>query len=263
MEIQSRIYDSFGMTKDQRMMAVYGFLSGPNGLQMQLGGTPDRVVQFDDFNGKTISGLWGVAKGSDGGAANFAINAALDGTARGVTGAGGGATMAVNGIRLDSALSWAGSQGGMDIQFRIKASAVANLAIFVGWSNQVGTLSMPAYGTGGGNGVTYNDADCAGFLYDSTMTIKDWWLIGNAASAAAPAQDSLAGPTLAVYDVLRIEISKAGNVAAFFRNGIQVGLSMPAPLTLATPMTPVIAAFARSAASINVDADYVYATQLR
>ena len=57
MEIQTRIYDTFGMTKDQRMMSSFGFLSGPNGLQMQLAGTPDRVVQFEDFTGKTISGM--------------------------------------------------------------------------------------------------------------------------------------------------------------------------------------------------------------
>ncbi len=253
---------NFGYTKDGRLMAPGGYVLGSNGSQFGVS-APDRVVLIDDFVGKTIRSEWGVAKGSDAGTANFAINAALDGTVRGVTGAGGGVTMAVNGIRIDSALNWAGNNDALDVQVRVKASAIANLAIFVGFSNQAGMLSMPANGTGGGNGVTLNDVDCVGWLYDSTMTTKDWWLVGNANSVAPTPQDSAGVPTLAVYDVLRVGISKGANTAVFHRNGLQVGVAMPAPVTLATALTPVIAAFSRSAASINIDVDYIHVSQLR
>src|SRR5271170_2757617 len=102
MDILHSLYGKiFGMAKDQRMMSVAGFLSGANGSQFAQP-APTRVVLLDDFLGKTISGVWGTTKGSDAGAALYAINTALDGTARGVTGAGAGATMAVNGVRIDS-----------------------------------------------------------------------------------------------------------------------------------------------------------------
>lgn len=251
-----------GLTADERLMAIKGFLSGADGSQFAHA-APDRVVLLDDFIGKTLSGVWGVAKGSDGGAANFAISAALDGRAVGTTGAGAGATMAVNGIRLDSALNWAGAQGGLDMQARLKMDSIATFAIFVGFSNQAGALSMPANGSGSGNGITTGDNDCFGFLYDTTMTTKDWWLVGSAATVDATMQDSGVAPVAATDVVLRCQYSKTSGQASFFINGTQVGLPMAAPVTAATPLTPCIAAFTRAAVGVNVSVDYVQASQAR
>ena len=69
------------------------------------------------------------------------------------------------------------------------------------------------------------------------MTTADWWLVGNAATVNAIAQDAGSGPTAAAYDDWQIYVSKLG-VATFFRNGAQVGVQMVGAITPATLVRP-------------------------
>lgn len=245
----------FGTTDDSRILAPGGVLLGDYGNQF-CDPAPDRVVTFDDFDGAALLGVWGLLKGTDAAATNFAIFAALNGVARGVTGATT-ATMAGSGVQISGHLNFAANSGDLEFNSRVRLSSIANVAIFVGLTNQVAALQDPANGAGGGNGFTFNAADCVGVVYDTTMTTKDWWLVGNAANVNAVAQDSLLAPAANVYDTWAISVSKTG-IATFFRNGLQVGVAMNGAITPGTPVAPVIAAFSRAAASVNVDSDYVY-----
>lgn len=258
----------FGRTSDDRILASKGFLSGDYGDQIALADL--RTVQtFDDFDGSILANKWQVAKGSDGGAANFALNGGISGTALGTTGAGAGATYAANGIQIASNLNFkAQGSGGatatnnLEFNTRVQLSAITNVALFVGFTNEVGTLQMPINGAGGGNGFTANANDAVGFLFDTTMTSAHWWAIGAKAGVATAGQDSGMAPAAAAYDTLAVSVDQLGN-AVFFLNKQQVGVIAANSITPTVGLTPVIAAFSRAAASRNVTLDRIVASMNR
>lgn len=221
-----------------------------------------RIWFQDDFLGPTLSSsTWGVVKGSDGATANFAILAAqLAGFARATTGAGAGGTMAVNGVQMDSGLNWAASNGGLTFEARVKISAITNISVFVGLTNQVGTLQAPA--TLAVTTFTFNAADCVGFLFDTSATTVTVRAVGNAASVAPTAIDSALAYVAATFITFRIELTAAG-AAKFFINGNQVGSTMAGAVTAATKLSPVVCGFTRTAASATIDVDYIDVEQDR
>jgi hypothetical protein len=263
------IYGQYvGTVDDFRMLAQQGIITGQWGNQMPQGDLLN-YVNFDDFDGAALLGTWQVAKGSDGAAANFAYNGGLNGTILGTTGAGAGATMAVNGIQIAAHLNLKGqgvgaaaSTNNLEFNTRVQMSAITNQVVFVGFTNQVASLQMPINGAGGGNGFTVNANDAVGFLFDTTMTTANWWVIGAKGGVAAAGQNSGFAPVAATYDQFAISVDQLGN-ATFFRNGAQVGVTMANAITPTVAVTPVIAAFARAAASRTVTVDYIMASMNR
>ena len=178
--------------------------------------------------------------------------------------------MAVNGVQIASSLNFKAQNpanttlksNNLSFNCRVQLSAITNVAIFVGFTNEVGTLQMPIVGAGGGDGFTGTANDAVGFLFDTTMTTKHWWTIGNAATVVTAGQDSGFAPAAATYDKLAVEVDQLGN-ATFWLNKAQVGVIVPASVTPTVALVPVIAAFARAAASRTVTADYIYASMNR
>lgn len=259
---------AIGLTNDDRLLVPKGILTGDYGDQMPQGDIRN-VLLFDDFEGATLSSRWQVTKGSDGAAGNFATHGDLSGTILATTGAGAGATMAVNGVQIAANLSFqaqgnagAGSPNNLEFNTRIKLSAITNVVLFVGFTNEVGTLQMPINGAGGGNGFTGNANDAVGFLFDTTMTSAHWWTIGAKGGVLSAGQDTGLAPVAATYDVLAISVDQLGN-ATFFMNKQLVGVLAPNSITPTVPLTPVIAAFSRAAASRTVTADRIMASMNR
>jgi hypothetical protein len=255
----------FGTADDFRTMSQNGHILGNYGNQMPIPDLTNFVV-FDDFDGAALLGTWGVLKGTDGAAANFAINGGVSGTVQGTTGATT-TTMAGSGIQISAHLNLkaqgagaAASTNNLELNTRLQLSAITNLVIFVGLTNQVAALQMPIQGSGAGNAFTGNANDAVGFVFDTTMTNPAWWMIGNKAGTLAAGQSSGVSPTAAAYDQLAISVDQLGN-ANFFRNGAQVGVTMANAVTPTVALSPVIAAFNRTAAaSRNVLADYIMAS---
>ncbi|MGH8266632.1 MAG: hypothetical protein ACRETS_04880 [Steroidobacteraceae bacterium] len=257
------IYGQYvGTVDDFRLASQKGLITGPWGNQMPLGDLQN-YVNFDDFDGAAILGTWGVLKGTDAAAANFAINGGVSGTVLGTTGATT-TTMAGSGIQISGHLNakaqGAGSSAStnnLEFSVRVQLSAITNLVVFVGLTNQVASLQMPIQGSGVGNAFTGNANDAVGFVFDTTMTTKDWWMIGNKAGTLAIGQDTISAPVAATYDVLAVSVDQLGN-ANFFQNGNQVGVTMPNAVTPTVALAPCIAAFNRTgAASRNVTLDYI------
>lgn len=250
----------FGLADDKSTVAAKGLRVGDFPRQFLQSG-PQHVSEFDDFTGSSLLGTWAVAKGTDAACANFAIAAALNGVVQATTGAVT-TTMAGSGVQITSALNFQANSGDLQFGTRIKLSSVANVAIFVGLTNQVAALQIPMQGAGGGNGFTVNAANCVGFLYDTTMTTKDWWGVSANANAATAGQDSGAAPAAATYDDLFIQVDAAGNTG-FFLNGKPVGQLVQAALAVNVPLAPVVALFSRAAASVTPTVDYLYAANAR
>lgn len=245
-----------GYDSENRFVIPAGVRIGDHGAQMDIGSSKT-VALLDDFTGPTIDTTqWTLVKGSDAATVNFANAAGVNGRTVGTCGAGAGATMAVNGVELCSALQWQAQAGGMAMEARLQISAITNIALFVGFTDKI-TLEMPANGSGVADGVTTNANDCVGFLFDTAMTTKNLWLIGSAANVDATKQNSAIAPVAATDITLRVEVTKTG-VANFFINGKSIGTLMSGAVTKTVSLTPVVAAFTRSAASATVNVDYVY-----
>lgn len=261
------IYGQYvGTVDDYRLMVQQGLITGNWGDQMPIGDT-NNVVLFDDFDGAALLGTWGVNKGTDAGAANFAINPAPSGTVRGTTGATT-TTMAGSGIQINAALNFkaqgavATQANNLEFNTRLKVDVITNQVVFVGLTNSV-ALQMPIQGSGAGNAFTANANDAVGFVYDTTMTNPAWWLIGAKATVLAVGQNSGIVPVGAAYAKLAISVDYLGN-ASFFINGVQVGVTVAAAVTPTVALTPHIAAFNRTAAAArNFDIDYLMTSMNR
>lgn len=216
------------------------------------------VSLYDDFLGEEINGCnWQSLIGTDTACRNATVRAEqLRGFARLTTGSGAGATMAINGVQLNSRLNWQANQGGLIFECRVMVDAITSVAIFAGLTNQDSALQMPINGSGVGDAFTYNANDAVGVLFDTAMTTTNWWLVGVSGAVGATGQNSGFAPVAATVQTWRIELSATG-VATFYRNGTLVGSAMTGAVTSSVPLTPVIATFSRTSASRNVDADFI------
>lgn len=220
---------------------------------------PGQTVElFDDFLGDVLASNWGnPTKGSDGATVDFAhLAGAVSGQIRGTTGAGAGGTMAVNGIQLHSALQWKANQGNLSFETRVKMSAITNICVFVGLTDQISALEMPILSAASADTLTTNATDGVGWMFDTAMTTDNWWLTGVAADVDATAQNSALAPVADTFETLRVDLTSAG-VATFRRNGVVIGSAMTGAVTATVALTPVIAAFTRTAASATVTVDYI------
>jgi hypothetical protein len=215
------------------------------------------TVFYDDFIGNTLdSNKWVVNKGSNGSCTNAAIVAGLGGIIEMNTGADAGGTMALNGTQLSSSLNWQGGQGGLTYEFRVKLSAITNVAIFLGLTDQNSTLEMP-FTLAAGNVLTSNASNAVGVLYDTAADTDNWWLVGVTNDVDATKQNSGYAPVANTYEKWHVEISTNGE-AKFYRKGVFLGTVMTGAVAANVSLTPVIAAFSRSAASVTVTCDKVF-----
>lgn len=216
------------------------------------------ITLYDDFLGEEINGYnWQSLIGTDSSARQGIVRSEqVRGFARLTTGAGAGATMAVNGVQLNSRLNWQVNQGGLSIEFKLMTDAIASVAIFAGFTNQDSALQIPINGAGGGDSFTNNANDAVGILFDTTMTTAKWWMVGVSGAVGATGQNSGVAPVVSTVETWRIELTTAG-VASFYRNGSLIGSAMTGAVTSNVPLTPVIAAFSRTNASRNIDVDFI------
>lgn len=253
-----------------------GHLTG-DGFMGDLIGHPERMgsdilasyspindcVFFDDFVGATIDQAWThPTKGSDGGTVDFAINAQLGGAIRGTTGAGAGATMAVNGVQIDSALNWQANKGALTLEMSVKPSAITTICMFFGFTNQVAALKMPFTNSADTISADAANSDAVGFSFDTSATTQHTFLAG-VNNAGTPQQQTLGvAPDTAAYHRYRLEINTSGDTD-FYIDGAVVGSRMLAALRPNQPLSPVVAVFTRAAGSANMDCDWVYVRQQR
>jgi hypothetical protein len=213
---------------------------------------------FDDFFGDTLDAKWHGTVGSNGSCVSPLISsgAPLHGFMFMTTGADAGGTMALNGAQLDLGLTnFRASEGGLVFEARVNLSAITNVALFVGFTDQVAALEMP-FTLAAGDVLTSNASDGVGWLFDTGADTDNWWLVGVATDVDATKQNAGVAPAASINDVLRIEVDSSG-VATFYRNSAKVGTTMSGAVTTSTNLTPVIAAFSRGAATRNIFADYI------
>lgn len=216
---------------------------------------------MDDFLGDVLADQWNGRVGTDPQCVAPAITGgAFGGAVKLVTGDDAAADMATNGVQLDSALNWDAVRAGLTFECRIKLSAITNVAVFIGFTDQIAVLEMPINASGVGDGFTATASNACGVMFDTAMSTDNWWGIGVAANVVAASPLNVgSAPVAATYETFRIEVETGGGgngTIVIWRNGVRIG-SVAAALVVTTPLTPIIAGFSRGAASRNIEADYI------
>jgi hypothetical protein len=222
----------------------------------------------DDFEGgsvaysTTVNDGWRSRKGSDAQCVDWTVTEAAGGTVVGVIG-DTTASMAVSGVQLDRGLNWKANQGDLVFEAKVKMQQITTIAVFIGLTDQVGALEMPIESAASADTITTNATDAVGFMFDTSMSTDNWWLVGVANNTDATAQNMGSAPVADTYAIFRIELSTAG-VATFYYNGTAVGTAMTGAVTATVALTPVIAGFNRTTTGTPaLTADWVYVSALR
>ena len=232
--------------------------------ELRPGSDRTRVVElYDDFVGEELDSYrWGFQAGSD---AEVIFPTVLDdqvgGVVRLTTGDDAAASMAVNGVQLQSQLNWKANQGGLSCEFRVALDLITSVALFIGLTDQRAALEIP-FTLAAGDALTSTATDAVGVLFDTDADSDNWWLVGVKADVDATKQDSGVAPAAGTFETWRIELDADGT-ARFYRNGSLIGTAMSNALTPSVALTPVVAAFSRSASSRNVDVDMIHARAQR
>lgn len=263
-----------GLDDKQRLLAK-SFRAGNHGSQFDLE-APSVVAFTDDFTGfgqafsTTPVNGWISRKGTTN-AVDWTVTEAVNGTIVGKVG-DTTASMAVSGVQFNRGLSYKANQGELAFEARVKLGIITNIALFIGFTDQVSALEMPIQSAAGAHTITTNATDAVGFLFDTADTSTDQWLLtGVANDVDATVQSGLGAagaallPVADTYATFRIHISTAG-VATFYYNGNAVGTLMTGAVTPTIALTPVIAAFNRTTtngATTIITADYVHIAAAR
>jgi hypothetical protein len=226
--------------------------------------TRKRIVFMDDFLGDSLSPEWDSAVGSDPQVVAPAIPITRNGGYVSMTaGDDAAGTMAVNGVQLQGENNWVAGSSGLEIEIRLRISAITDICVFAGFTDQTAALEMP-FTLGASDALTSNASDAVGVLFDTAADTDRWWLVGVKANVDATAQDAGVAPTALTMETWRIVLSSAG-AATFFRNGSQIGTQMSNAVSTAAGnlLAPVVAVFSRGAATRTVDVDYIQIKQNR
>lgn len=212
------------------------------------------VELFDDFLGDVLQDPWRGAAGTAGTAPTI-LASGTNGRVRLAMGNDAGVNMAANGSQLDAGnLNWLPSQGGLVLEVALQVDVITDVAIFVGFTDQISALEMPW--TLSGTTFTSNQTDGCGFLFDTAATTDTIRLVGVANDVDATSQDTGLAFVAAAPKVLRVEVLANGS-ARFFVNE-KLFSTMTSALTPSVKLSPVVAGFSRTTTARLLDVDYIH-----
>lgn len=219
-----------------------------------------RVRIMDDFLGDVLADQWNGRVGSDPQCVLPTIQTLANGVVRLTTGDDAAATMAVNGVQLDSALNWnAGREAIYETSLTL-GPGTAGHVVFVGLTDQVAALEMP-FTLGASDVLTSNASNASGLLFDTAADTDTWHCVGVKADVDATKINSGSAPVAGTYQRFKIMLLTNG-AARFYLDGVLIGTMLNA-VTNTTLLTPVVAAFSRTTASRTIDVDYLNVEQYR
>jgi len=218
-----------------------------------------RFELFDDFIQQTLVEAdtpWILNEGSDGSATDPAISAQEGGVVRLTTGTGDGST-AQDASQIVCHIPVQADSGGLVFETRLHINtAITNVSVCAGLTDST-SLEEPF--TNAADVITSTATDAACFLYDTSATTDEWWMLavdsdsddtGNAATGTAPTADT--------YQTLRIEVDADGNTVRYYIDGTLEGTLTNAGVSPSVNLYATVIACGDGTASKTVDVDYIY-----
>lgn len=231
---------------------------------------PNEVAVRDHFMGASLSDVWSTYKGSDPDCAIAAPVALTDGGISMVAGNDAGSTMALNGTQINTSAFLLPTRGGLDFDIAFYISAITNLCLFAGFTDNPGSLEMP-FTIGAGDVITPVATDAVGFLYDTNADTDNYWITG-VKNGVMAASESLKNPTAGVVATispsligtglrrLRVRVGPTG-LARFYVNDVRVGVDMVDAVTPSVNLCAYFGFFSRSTATKTATIDYLNVRQ--
>jgi hypothetical protein len=266
-----------GITKDGEVVAKDGFVSGGwGGPSVVLPGANTAAV-FDDFLRAVTTDTGTLFPPRDAFKLGFTdtgqlrpatgVVASTNGVFRMTSSATSTQTPTGSTMTLSSDRQWKANQGGLRMGARIKISALSGENVFVGLTD-TGGAELPVYDTGAAASETITPAaDYVGFLYTGAPAAaalgRDTWraVAGKAGTDQVVATGQ--SPTANVYQALEVEVSKDGNVANFFINGIPVAQINGDAITATTALAAQVGHANTEATAVAVDVDWMNPSAFR
>jgi hypothetical protein len=250
-----------GLDDQARLIAPKGILSGVHGSQIAHS-SPTTVAWFEDFLGDVIPDQINFVEGTDSTTSDFAVLASGNGGIGRFTTGDAGTGLAADMPQITQYLNWKAANGNLCFEVRFKMSRITNAYAFLGFTDN-GSLEAPITSAVSADTITTNATDAVGFMFDTRMTTVKWWLVGVANDVDATAQNSTFAPVADTYATFRIELTATG-VATFYRNSVQVGVSMSGAVTPSIALTPTVAVGNTSGtSSFTADLDYIHTSMTR
>lgn len=232
------------------------FHSGSSGKGI-IAYSPFVVAAFDDFiDGAIADRAFVATEGTDSVTSDLTLLAGgIGGVLRFTTGDTGTGYAADAEQVTGSRLVWQAVNGSLVFETRLKLSAITTCYVFIGFTDTVAAaLEQPIF-SAGGTTFTTNATDAVGFMFDTGMTVDNWWCTGVANNVDSVMVDSGKAPVADKYQTFRIEVDNLGN-AIFYIDDVTVG-RVALAVTPTIDLTRVATVSKLSvAASMTMDMDY-------
>ena len=171
-----------------------------------------------------------------------------------------GTGYAADGTQAIALAGYVPSAGAITVEARIKLSAITSVAMFFGLTDQAAALEAPIESAASADTITTNATDAVGFMFDTSMSTDNIWLVGVNNNVDETAQNSALAFVADTYRTLRVTLNTSGD-ATFYIDGTAIGTVMTTAVATGVTLYPTICAAARSTASRTLTADYLYARQ--
>lgn len=177
-----------------------------------------------------------------------------------LTSGNAGTGVAADGSQMIGTTSYLLSAGPTVFQARVASTLITNLSVFFGFTDQVSVLEMPIESAAVANTITTNASDAVGFMFDTSMSTDNFWLVGVNNDVDETAENSTIAPVSNTYIILRMDIAANGDTV-FSINGTVVGSTMTTACRIGIPVYPTICVSARSTVSKVITVDELYVRQ--
>jgi len=274
-----------GLSEQNELVARGGYVAGGGDKPSIVYPSPDTVAYFDDFLGTKLdtgaAGVWRPILGTDTGGENLVSTLAGAGDTGSIVGgaavirvsnnftlAGGGTGATTVAALVGTGKHYPADAGRLHLAARVRPNdtgANGSRVIFVGFSDDTGTVEFPIYNDTGTKSAASTSGDLTaiatnvvGWLCDaitdtgaSQPTANRWTAVSADAGTVttAPIQASK-GAASRAWDVLEVDVDRdagdTGGVARFYLNGVGVG-EIASPVASTAKLTPWIGIAARTA----------------
>jgi hypothetical protein len=210
-----------------------------------------KCVFYDDFLGDLLADEWAPTNANGG---TEAITAASGGTLTLTT-----ATTDHDRSIIGTALNWYPAQNCI-MEARVKVDSIADVGIFVGFSDAVTEANDTVPFNINGTTVEDTATNGVGFCYSTDATTDKWYIVNTNAGTQGGTIMANA-PVAATYETFRVAVDAAGN-ATYYRNDALVGYKALAVATTST-FSPVLSCITHTTAAKVLSVDYVKCWQDR
>jgi hypothetical protein len=215
---------------------------------------------MEDFLGDTLATEIVLLNGSDAEAVDPALSQGQYGLVVMVAG-DSNASCAADCSEMALGLHWSADQHSLIFETRVHIEDITTVHMCVGMSDSIG-LEIPATFTTDTPAAVADDF--VGFCFDTDATTDEWWFIGiDGTTVATGVAVTGVAPANGVFQVLRVEIDAAGEVARGYIDGSLVGTLTANAITVTDLLSPIAAVQSLTTATRTLTVDYVYVSAQR